>query len=73
MSFFLPNYGSKAVNSPHFIQKIKARYVVFAGRIPTREVVKNYVNSGSKVFFTGKDGMINFVTNGYDLKVKTHH
>ena len=68
-----PNYGSKAVNSPHFVQKIKARYVVFAGRIPTREVVKNYVNSGSKVFFTGKDGMINFVTNGYDLKVKTHY
>jgi len=68
-----PNYGGKAVNSPHFIQKIKAKYVVFAGRIPTREVVKNYVNSGSKVFFTGKDGMINFVTNGYDLKVKTHH
>jgi competence protein ComEC len=68
-----PNYGSKAVNSSYFIQLIKPKYVVFLGRRPSPEVIKNYLIAGSKLFFTKEDGFINFITDGHNLEVKTFH
>ena len=55
-----------------FIQKIKPYYVVFSGsRRPPKWIIRYFQQIGSQIFFTYRDGMIRFVTEGNYLKVKT--
>ncbi|MDL1957155.1 MAG: ComEC/Rec2 family competence protein [Candidatus Desulfofervidus auxilii] len=63
-----PNFGNKKANSLKFINLAKPKYVVFSGRYPDEEIIKNYIMVGSQIFITSKHGMISFVTDGKYLK-----
>jgi competence protein ComEC len=64
--------GHKGVSLLKFMQNIKSRYVVFSvSRRPSLRIIQFYQQGGSRLFFTYRDGMIRFVTDGEHLAVKT--
>jgi len=54
------------------IKNIRPRYVIFSvSRRPSPRIIQPYQQGGSRLFFTYRDGMIRFVTDGRHLTVKT--
>jgi len=73
----IPHHGSSSSSSPPFLERIKPAYAILSvgerniGRLPHPEVLKRYLQLGSKILRTDKHGAITVTTDGENIKVKT--
>lgn len=71
----VPHHGSLTSSSTQFVERASPEFAVIqvgAGNtygFPKDEVVERYVNNGSKVLRTDRDGAISFVSDGEMLEV----
>jgi competence protein ComEC len=69
-----PHHGSKSSSSEEFLNKVSPEIVVItqgtSPGLPNENVVKRYLNRGIHIFRTQRDGLIEFVTNGREIKWK---
>ncbi len=74
-----PHHGSRTSSTPAFVQKTRARFVVFCvGRgnrfhFPNLEVEERYREIGAQCFRTDSDGAVTFESNGREVRWKTFH
>jgi competence protein ComEC len=73
----IPHHGSSSSSSPLFLERVKPTYAILSvgerniGRLPHPEVLKRYLQLGSRILRTDKHGAITLVTDGEDIEVKT--
>ena len=73
----IPHHGSSSSSSPLFLERVKPTYAILSvgerniGRLPHPEVLKRYLQLGSKILRTDKHGAITVVTDGANIEVKT--
>jgi competence protein ComEC len=73
----IPHHGSSSSSSPLFLERVKPTYAILSvgerniGRLPHPEVLKRYLQLGSRILRTDKHGAITVVTDGEDIEVKT--
>jgi len=73
----IPHHGSSSSSSTIFINKVKPTYAILSvgerniGRLPHPEVLKRYLQLGSKIFRTDRHGAITIITNGEKIEIKT--
>jgi len=73
----IPHHGSSSSSSPLFLERVKPTYAILSvgerniGRLPHPEVMKRYLQLGSKILRTDKHGAITVVTDGANIEVKT--
>ena len=73
----IPHHGSSSSSSPPFLERVKPVYAILSvgerniGRLPHPEVLKRYLQLGSKIFRTDKHGAITVTTDGENIKVNT--
>jgi len=69
-----PHHGSKSSSSEEFLNKVSPEIVVItqgtSPGLPNENVVKRYLNRGIHIFRTQRDGLIEFITNGREIKWK---
>jgi competence protein ComEC len=72
-----PHHGSDTSSTPAFIQRTRAKYVVFCvGRnnrfnFPREDVVSRWQQAGARCYRTDRDGAVTFRSNGTDVTVET--
>ena len=73
----IPHHGSSSSSSPLFLERVKPTHAILSvgerniGRLPHPGVVKRYLQLGSKVLRTDRDGAITVITDGENIEVKT--
>jgi competence protein ComEC len=73
----IPHHGSSSSSSPLFLERVKPTYAILSvgerniGRLPHPEVMKRYLQLGSRILRTDKHGAITVVTDGENIEVKT--
>jgi competence protein ComEC len=73
----IPHHGSSSSSSPLFLERVKLTYAILSvgerniGRLPHPEVLKRYLQLGSRILRTDKDGAITVMTDGEKIEVKT--
>jgi competence protein ComEC len=73
----IPHHGSSSSSSPLFLERVKPTYAILSvgerniGRLPHPEVLKRYLQLGSRILRTDKDGAITVMTDGEKMEVKT--
>jgi competence protein ComEC len=73
----IPHHGSSSSSSPLFLKRVKPTYAILSvgerniGRLPHPEVLKRYLQLGSKILRTDKNGAITVMTDGENIKVNT--
>jgi competence protein ComEC len=73
----IPHHGSSSSSSPLFLERVKPTYAILSvgerniGRLPHPEVLKRYLQLGSKILRTDKHGAITVITDGENIEVKT--
>jgi competence protein ComEC len=72
-----PHHGSRTSSTEAFLKAVSPRFAVFSASSSPRglghgDVVARYRALGARVFHTGEDGLVSFVTDGKDLTVETH-
>jgi len=73
----IPHHGSSSSSSPPFLKRVKPAYAILSigeqniGRLPHPEVLKRYLQLGSKILRTDKHGAITVTTDGENIKVNT--
>ena len=73
----IPHHGSSSSSSPLFLERVKPTYAILSvgerniGRLPHPEVLKRYLQLGSKILRTDKNGAITVITDGENIEVKT--
>lgn len=69
-----PHHGSNTSSSEDFLRKVRPEIVIITqgtrSDLPNKEVVKRYLNLGSHVLRTQRDGMIEFKTDGKRIRWK---
>ncbi len=67
-----PHHGSKSSSSEDFLREIKPKIVVITQgthpELPNKEIVKRYLKNGIHILRTQRDGMIEFITDGREIK-----
>ncbi len=72
-----PHHGSDTSSSVAFLERVAPEYVIVtAGEgnrygFPRPEVLERYAAAGIQVFRTDRDGAVEFVSDGHDLRVRT--
>jgi competence protein ComEC len=72
----IPHHGSLSSSTPYFLQRIKPSYAILSvgerniGRLPHPEVIKRYLELGTKIYRTDKDGAITVVTDGKHIEIR---
>jgi competence protein ComEC len=72
-----PHHGSKTSSTQEFINAVRPAFVVASVGLdstfghPHAEVVERWRQSGAQFWTTGQKGLIEFTTNGQDLRVET--
>jgi competence protein ComEC len=73
----IPHHGSSSSSSPLFLERVKPTYAILSvgerniGRLPHPEVLKRYLQWGSRILRTDKHGAITVITDGENIEVKT--
>jgi len=73
----IPHHGSSSSSSPLFLERVKPTYAILSvgerniGRLPHPEVMKRYLQLGSRILRTDKHGAITVMTDGENIEVKT--
>ena len=73
----IPHHGSSSSSSSSFLERVKPAYAILGvgerniGRLPHPEVLKRYLQLGSKILRTDKHGAITVLTDGANIEVKT--
>jgi competence protein ComEC len=73
----IPHHGSSSSSTPLFLERVKPTYAVLSvgerniGRLPHPEVLKRYLQLGSKILRTDKHGAITVTTDGEKIEVST--
>lgn len=73
----IPHHGSSSSSTPLFLERVKPTYAVLSvgerniGRLPHPEVLKRYLQLGSKILRTDRHGAITVITDGEKVEVKT--
>jgi len=73
----IPHHGSSSSSSPLFLERVKPTYAILSvgerniGRLPHPEVLKRYLQLGSRILRTDKYGAITVITDGENIEVKT--
>jgi competence protein ComEC len=71
----VPHHGSSSSSSPLFLERVKPTYAILSvgerniGRLPHPEVLKRYLQLGSRILRTDKHGAITVTTDGQNIKV----
>jgi len=69
-----PHHGSKSSSSEDFLRRVNPKIVVITQGthpgLPSRDVVKRYLKLGIHIFRTQRDGLIEFITDGNEIKWK---
>jgi competence protein ComEC len=74
----IPHHGSSSSSTPLFLERVKPTYAILSvgerniGRLPHPEVLKRYLQLGSKILRTDKHGAITMITDGENIKVNTY-
>jgi competence protein ComEC len=75
----IPHHGSSSSSSPLFLDGVKPTYAILSvgerniARLPHPEVLKRYLQLGSKILRTDKHGAITVTTDGEKIEVETYH
>ena len=73
----IPHHGSSSSSSPLFLERVKPTYAILSvgerniGRLPHPEVLKRYLQLGSRILRTDKYGAITVITDGENIEVET--
>jgi len=73
----IPHHGSFSSSSLPFLNRVKPTYAVLSvgerniARLPHPDVLKRYLQLGSRILRTDKQGAITVVTDGGNIEVKT--
>jgi competence protein ComEC len=73
----IPHHGSSSSSSLPFLNRVKPTYAVLSvgerniARLPHPDVLKRYLQLGSRILRTDKQGAITVVTDGGNIEVKT--
>jgi competence protein ComEC len=73
----IPHHGSSSSSTLFFLERVKPTYAILSvgerniGRLPNPEVLKRYLQLGSKILRTDKHGAITVITDGENIEVKT--
>ncbi len=73
----IPHHGSSSSSSPLFLERVKSTHAILSvgerniGRLPHPEVLKRYLQLGSKILRTDKHGAITVITDGEKIRVET--
>ena len=73
----IPHHGSSSSSTPLFLERVKPTYAILSvgerniGRLPHPEVLKRYLQLGSKILRTDKHGAITVTTDGEKIEVST--
>jgi competence protein ComEC len=73
----IPHHGSSSSSTPLFLERVKPTYAILSvgerniGRLPHPEVLKKYLQLGSKILRTDKHGAITVITDGEKIEVNT--
>jgi competence protein ComEC len=74
----IPHHGSSSSSTLFFLERVKPTYAILSvgerniGRLPNPEVLKRYLQLGSKILRTDKHGAITVITDGENIEVKTY-
>jgi competence protein ComEC len=72
----IPHHGSSSSSSTPFLERVKPTHAILSvgerniGRLPHPEVLKRYLQVGSKILRTDKHGAITVMTDGETIDVK---
>jgi competence protein ComEC len=72
----IPHHGSSSSSSPIFLEKAKPKYAILSvgerniGKLPRPEVLKRYLELGTHLFRTDRQGAITVVTDGEYIEIK---
>jgi competence protein ComEC len=73
----IPHHGSSSSSTPLFLERVKPNYAILSvgerniSRLPHPEVLKRYLQRGSRILRTDKHGAITVTTDGENIEVKT--
>jgi competence protein ComEC len=73
----IPHHGSSSSSTPYFLQRVNPNYAILSvgerniGRLPHPEVLRRYLELGTKIYRTDEDGAITIITDGKKIEVKT--
>lgn len=73
----IPHHGSRTSSTADFVQTTKPTFgIISVGKTspyghPHKEVVERWQNAGTKIFTTGENGAITFLTDGETLSLQT--
>jgi beta-lactamase superfamily II metal-dependent hydrolase len=72
----IPHHGSSSSSSPIFLEKAKPKYAILSvgerniGKLPRPEVLRRYLELGTHLFRTDRQGAITVVTDGEYIEIK---
>jgi competence protein ComEC len=72
----IPHHGSASSSTLYFLQRVNPSYAILSvgerniGRLPHPEVIKRYLQLGTKIYRTDEDGAITFVTDGENIEIR---
>jgi competence protein ComEC len=73
----IPHHGSSSSSSLPFLERVKPTYAILSvgernrARLPHPDVLKRYLQLGSRILRTDQHGAITVITDGVDIEVKT--
>jgi competence protein ComEC len=73
----IPHHGSSSSSSLPFLDRVKPTYAILSvgerniARLPHPDVLKRYLQLGSRILRTDKHGAITVITDGENIEVKT--